>query len=96
MAAFRVTIGVAARLVFWAMVWLIVGNAVAQAISEGSVFGAILAVVLLPLTVFVYPFIAPDGAFAWPLADGSSLIPFLVAAAIAYPISTFIGGMRSV
>jgi hypothetical protein len=96
MIGFRIAVGLGARIVFWVMVWLIVGNAVAQAISDGAVFAAVLAVLLLPFTVFLYPFFAPDGAGAWPLADGSSLIAFLVVAAIAYPISTFVGGMDSV
>lgn len=96
MTGLRIIIGLGARMVFWVMVWLIVGNAVAQAIADGAIFAAVLAVLLLPFTVFLYPFFAPDEASAWPLADGSSLVVFLVAAAIAYPISTLVGGMDSV
>ncbi len=76
------------------MVLLVVGNAAAQALSDGSVFGALVTVVLFPLTFLVYPFISPDGASAWPMADGSSLIIFLVIGAIAYPISTIVGGLE--
>lgn len=94
MTTLRVFVGVVARIIFWAMVLLVVGNAVAHLISEGSVIGAIFAVVLLPLTFIVYPFISPEGASAWPMAEGSSLIPLLVIAVIAYPISTFVGGLE--
>ena len=87
-------IGLFARLIFWVMVFLVVGNAVAQALSDGSVFGALVTVVLFPLTFLIYPFISPDGASAWPMADGSSLIIFLVIGAIAYPISTIVGGLE--
>ena len=93
MMGIRIFVGIVARLVFWVMVILIVGNAVAHLVSEGSIIGAFFAVVLLPLTVLIYPFVSPEGASAWPMAGGSSLIPLLVVAVIAYPISTFIGGL---
>lgn len=80
-------------MVFWAMVILIVGNAVVHLISEGSIVGAVFAIVLTPLTFLIYPFVSPEGASAWPMAAGSSLVPLLVVAVIAYPISTFIGGL---
>ena len=94
MTSTRIVIGLFARLIFWVMVFLVVGNAVAQALSDGSIFGALMAVVLFPLTFLVYPFISPEGASAWPMADGFSLILFLAIGAIAYPISTFIGGLE--
>ncbi len=70
----------------------IVGNCVAQAISVDHWGTAIGALVVLPLTFFVYPFVSPEGAIAFPFADGASLIGVLIIGLIAYPISTFVGG----
>ncbi len=92
----RVVIGLGARGVFWACLLFIVGNAVAQAIRDGEWLLALIELAALPLTFLIYPFAATDGAMAWPLADGTSMIPFLGAAAIAYPISTFVGGLDPV
>ncbi len=89
----RVVVGLGARGVFWACLWFIVGNAVVQAVRGGEWLLALLELAVLPLTFLVYPFVATEGAMAWPLADGTSLIPFLVAALIAYPVSTLIGGL---
>ena len=92
----RFGVGGIARLVTWACILLIVGNAVAQSISDGNWVWAFLEAALLPLTFFLHPFLAPEGTMAWPLADGTSLIPFLVAALIAYPISTLVGGFAPI
>lgn len=92
----RAGVGLVARFVFWICVWFIVGNAVAQAITDGSWVLAFLELALFPLTFLVYPFVADPFALAWPFADGTNLVPFLVAALIAYPISTVIGGLDPV
>ena len=89
----RVGIGLIARLVFWAMVLLIVGNAAVYIWNEGDQFMALISVVIFPLTVFLWPFVSPDAASAWPLDQSSGLIYFFLVAVIAYPISTFIGGL---
>lgn len=92
----RLAIGVIARLVMWACVLFIVGNAVVWAWEAGNPLLAVVGAALFPLTFLIYPFIAEAGANAWPLADGTSFIPFLVIAVVAYPISTFVGGLRTV
>jgi hypothetical protein len=91
--AIRLTIGVAARITTWAIVFLIVGNAMYQAIDDDTVFVAILEAAVFPITFFVYPFVAEGAYSAWPFADGTNLIPFLVAALILYPVSTVVGGL---
>lgn len=89
-------IGLIARAVMWACVLFIVGNAAAQAVTDGRVPLAIAEVILFPITFFVYPFAGDAGAQAWPLAEGTSFIPFLIAGCVAYPISTIVGGMDTV
>jgi hypothetical protein len=89
-------IGVGARLVFWVMIALIVGNAAIYLASEGAWLFAILSVAFLPFTAFIWPFSSPEAAYAWPLDNSSGLIYFFIAAAIAYPISTLIGGLPRV
>lgn len=89
----RVAIGLTARAVTWLLVIFIVGNAIAQSISDGYVFAALIELLFFPLTFFIYPFVAKADALAWPLASGTSFIPFLIAAVVLYPVSTFIGGL---
>lgn len=92
----RVGVGLVARIVFWICVWFIVGNAIAQAIADTSWVLAFVELALFPLTFLIYPFVAAPFALAWPFADGTNLVPFLVAALIAYPISTVVGGLDPV
>lgn len=92
----RVGIGLVARAVMWACVIFIVGNAVAQAITDGTIALAIAEAIFFPITFFVYPLAAEAGAQAWPLADGTSFLPFLITGCVAYPVSTIIGGMETV
>jgi len=92
----RLGIGLAARGIFWLCFVLIVGNAVVQAIADDEWVLAVFEVAFFPLTFLIYPFAADPLAQAWPLADGTNLIPFLVAAVVAYPISTFVGGLPPV
>jgi len=92
----RIAIGLSARLVFWVMVLFIVGNAAVFIWNEGNGFLAILSVGFFPLTVFLWPFFSPEAASAWPLNDSTGLIYFFVVAAIAYPVSTLIGGLPRV
>src|SRR4051812_26051411 len=95
---FRAGVGVVARAVMWLCVWFIVLHAFFQAIHEGGsmVVTAIFALAFFPATFFIYPFVAPPGAQAWPFPDGTSFIPFLVIALVAHAISTVIGGMEPV
>lgn len=96
MDAVRVSIGLLARGVFWVGVWLIVGNALAQAITDHQYVLAFFELAGFPLTFLLYPFLQPALGNAWPWADGHTLIPVLVAAVVAYPISTFVGGLEPV
>lgn len=89
----RLAIGLIARLATWAIVWFIVGNAVYQAIQDDLIGLAVAEAVLFPFTFFIYPFVAEAGHSAWPFADGTTLMPFLVAAVLLYPVSTFVGGL---
>jgi hypothetical protein len=92
----RFIIGLIARGVMWACVIFIVGNAVVWTWNESAGLVAIAEAILFPLTFFIYPFVAEADATAWPLEDGTSFIPFLIVAVIAYPISTLVGGLRTV
>lgn len=92
----RVVIGLVARGVFWVAIFLIVGNAAVYLWSEGAWFFSLLSVGFLPFTTFLWPIFAPETASAWPLGERSGLWLFLLTAAIAYPISTFVGGLRNV
>ncbi len=92
----RLTIGVVARGVFWLCLLFILGNAVLQALADGQVVVAVLELAFFPIAVLVYPFAAAPDALAWPLAEGTSLIPALVAMLVAYPVSTFVGGLPPV
>jgi hypothetical protein len=89
----RATVGIGARIGCWACVWFIVANAAYQAIEDDRVPLAIFEVVLFPITFFVYPFAAEGTYSAWPFAEGTTLIPALVAAVLLYPISTLVGGL---
>lgn len=92
----RFVIGIAARGVFWVCFWFILLNAVVQTVKDGQYFLAFIELAVFPLTVFVYPFVADAGALAWPLEAGTSLIPALITMLIAYPVSTFVGGLPPV
>jgi len=92
----RLGIGLLARATFWLCLWFIVGNAAVQAVKNDDWLLAILEVSFFPATFVIYPFAAHADAMAWPLAEGTTLIPFLAAALIAYPISTLVGGLEPV
>jgi hypothetical protein len=92
----RITIGIAARGVLWLCFFFILGNAVFQAIDEGAILTAVIELAFFPLTVLIYPFAAHPDALAWPLAQGTSLVPALIVMVVAYPISTFVGGLPAV
>lgn len=88
----RFGFGLIARLATWVLVFFIIGNAAIEALGDDEVALAIFEAAFFPITFFVYPFVAEGTYSAWPLADGTSLIPALVAAVVLYPISTFVGG----
>lgn len=88
----RIIIGGIARLVFFACAAIIVGNAVVNCFQDGNVGMGIAAIVALPITFFVYPFVVPESHTLWPFGDDVSMVAILVVALIAYPISTFVGG----
>lgn len=92
----RLAVGLLARGVFWLCFVFILGNAVFQAIDDAAILTAIIELVFFPLTVILYPFAAHAHAMAWPFADGTSLIPALVVMVVAYPVSTFVGGLPPV
>lgn len=96
MTSLRVTIGAFARVLFWACLVFIVGNAVAQALSETHWITAVAEIGFFPITYLVYPFAANAHAIAWPLADGTSFVPALIIGVVAYPVSTFVGGLGAV
>ncbi len=93
MDAARLVIGLIARGITYLGLVFIVGNAVVESAKNGDWVLALIELAAFPLTFLIYPFAAPEGAQAWPLADGTSFIPALIAALVAYPISTFIGGL---
>lgn len=78
-----------AQIVAWTLGLFIWGNAIAQYASDGQILGVVLAAVLGPITTVVYPFIAPENHLAWPLADGTSFIPFLIITLVCAAISSF-------
>jgi len=92
----RVMVGLVARVIFWFAIFLIVGNAAVYLWSMGAWFFSLLSVALLPFTTFLWPIFAPEAASAWPLGGRSGLWLFFLTAAIAYPISTIVGGLRNV
>lgn len=96
MVTVRSWLGLIARCVFWLCVTDIVLNAITQAISAKEYFVAFVEVVAFPLTYFLYPFLQPGSGNAWPWADGHTLIPVLIVGTLAYPVSTFVGGLRPV
>ena len=80
----------------WACLWFIVANAIAQAIHESQWVLAVFELAIFPATFFIYPWVADADASAWPLGDASLFIPAFIVAVIAYPISTFVGGLDPV
>lgn len=81
-------VGVIARAIVWICFAVIVGDAVVTLFHRGNGVLGVLAAIFFPITVFVWPW--THRAF------GMSLIVFFVVAAVAYPISTFIGGLRPI
>ena len=92
----RVFIGLVARGVFWVAILLLVGNAAVFLWSEGNWFFSIVSVVMLPFTTFLWPIFAPEAASAWPFEARSGLWILFAVAVVAYPISTFVGGLQRV
>ena len=88
----RLGVGVIARIAFWVIVLFIVGNAVVQAATDDQWVLAFIEASFFPATFLIYPFAAAPDATARPFAEGTTFIPFLVTALIAYPVSTFVGG----
>jgi hypothetical protein len=81
----RLFIGVIARLIVWACVAVIVGDAVVTMWDRANYVLMVAALCFFPATVFIWPW--THSAF------GVSLIFFYVIGAVAYPISTVIGGL---
>lgn len=92
----RLAIGLVARGGFWVCFLFILGNAVAQSIHEKAYGVTFIELAAFPLTVLIYPFAHHPGAQAWPFMDGTSFVAAFVAMVIAYPVSTFIGGLAPV
>jgi TctA family transporter len=87
----RFLIGLVARAAFWAAVVVIVGDAVIELWNDDNKVLAIASIVLFPITIFVWPLSNLDHA-----AFGYDLWLFLAVAVIAYPISTFVGGLSPI
>lgn len=87
----RSTVGVLARAAFWVAVLMIVIDAVNTLWSRGNRPLSVAALVFFPITLF-----------AWPIKHheytslGISMWQLLLAAMIAYPISTIIGRLPSI
>ncbi len=79
----RSLVGLAARGVFWLTALWIVGTAVKVFWQAGNPLFAVGAVVVFPVTYFVFPFL-------------SGMWPILIVSMAAYIISTTVGGMRPV
>lgn len=91
MGAIRVTVGVVARVVFWVALALIVVDAVAELWKRGDAPLAVAAAAFFPVTVFVWP-LAETGAAVF----GLTCWWLLIVCIVAYPISTFVGGLEPV
>jgi hypothetical protein len=92
----RTIVGLLARALVWLCIWDIVVNAVVQAISAHQYVLALFEVGFFPATYFLYPFLQPSTGNAWPWTEGHTLIPILIVGVLAYPISTFIGGLEPI
>lgn len=87
----RTLIGLSARLVFWVCVVLIVVDAVSELWRREDFALAVAAAILFPITVFVWPLAELEGDIV-----GLTLWWLLVVAIVAYPVSTFIGGLSPI
>jgi len=96
METLRFAVGGIARIVVYACMVFIVGNAVYGSIQAHDWFSAIVEAGAFPATFVLHPFLASAHAVAWPFADGTSFIPALVGAFVAYPVSTFVGGFAPI
>lgn len=85
----KTVVHVLAGVVWYVGAAVIVLNAIAQAVRDDQWGLAVLEVVALPLTYFIYPFAAGDHSLAWPLAEGSSLVPVFLLSLVAFPIHNF-------
>jgi len=93
----KLCVGVAGRFAFWLSLWFVVGNGVAQSFQDNEVGLAVAKIALFPITWLLWPFVAPDYASAWPLADGSGwFIPALAVGFVGYGLSTFVGELEPV
>jgi len=84
----RLLIGVVARAIVWICFAVIVGDAVVTLFHRGKPVLGVLAAIVFPATILIWPW--THDAFGW------SLIVFFVIAVVAYPISTFVGGLRPI
>ena len=81
----RLLVGLIARALVWAAFALIVGDALITLWDRGEYALAVAAAILFPITIFLWPW--THQAFGHPLWWA------FVIAAVAYPISTFVGGL---
>lgn len=96
LTAARLLVGIAARVIFFACLLFIVGNAVYGSVRANDYLSALAELAFFPVTFLLHPFMASPNAVAWPFEAGTSFIPALVVALIAYPVSTLIGGLKPV
>jgi hypothetical protein len=87
----RLVIGIVARLAVYACFALILGDAFFELWRDHHVVLAVLALIFFPATIFIWPIThLGDTVF------GLKLWLVFVTALVAYPVSTFIGGMRPI
>ena len=86
-------VGVLARLVTVAGYLLIVADAVIGLWQTSQRVLAVLALIASPITVFVWPVFGDGDGVGNAAVAGPHLWIVLLAAMIAYPISTFVGGL---
>lgn len=86
----RLTVGWVMRLAAMVTVAFIYFNAIAQAIADKNWLLLLGEAILWPLVLLLYPFMAPDDHFAWPLADGTSFIPAFVVMVVCWIGSVFL------
>ncbi len=80
----QVTAGWVMRLALIVPISFIYVNAIAQAIADRSWLLLTGEIILWPLALLLYPFLAPSGHFAWPFADGTSFIPAFIVMMVCF------------
>ncbi|MDQ2910709.1 MAG: hypothetical protein M3R39_06810 [Actinomycetota bacterium] len=84
----RALIGIVSRLLVYACFVLLIGDAAVELWRGQNYFWSVMAVIFFPVTIFVWPLThLSDTVFGLPLWF------VFVVSVVAYPISTFVGGL---